>query len=43
MWEGPVGWKSSLGMPGKVEAARGLFSSVTLHHLGIMLSKRGFV
>lgn len=28
MWEGPVGWKSSLGMPGKVEAARGLFSSV---------------
>lgn len=21
VWEGPVGWKSSLGMPGKVEAA----------------------
>lgn len=40
--EGPAVWKSSLTMAGKVEAAMGLFSLATLHHLEITLSRRGF-
>lgn len=42
MQEGAAVWKRSLAMPGKVEAAMDLFSLVTLHHLAITWSKRGY-
>lgn len=37
----PAVCKHSLAVPGEMQAASGLFSSVTLPHSEIMLSKRG--